>query len=110
MARASRASGITSFGAGQELKGNGALRPLIGLNDHHAICNNDCGTEKIKLIKRQLAKRMWHVYIYTYMMEWDFPGGSDGKVSVYNAGNLGSIPGLGRFPGEEMATHSSILA
>ena len=30
----------------------------------------------------------------------DFPGGSDGKVSVYNAGDLGLIPGLGRFPGE----------
>ena len=30
----------------------------------------------------------------------DFPGGSDSKVSVYNAGDLGSIPGLGRFPGE----------
>ena len=31
----------------------------------------------------------------------DFPGGSDGKVSVYNAGDLGSIPGMGRSPGEE---------
>ena len=30
----------------------------------------------------------------------DFPGGSDGKAYVYNAGDLGSIPGLGRFPGE----------
>ena len=30
----------------------------------------------------------------------DFPGGSDGKVSVYNAGDLGLIPGLGRSPGE----------
>ena len=29
-----------------------------------------------------------------------FPGGSDGKVSVCNAGDLGSIPGLGRFPAE----------
>ena len=29
----------------------------------------------------------------------DFPGGSD-ALSVYNAGDLGSIPGLGRFPGE----------
>ena len=28
------------------------------------------------------------------------PGGSDGKASVYNAGDLGSIPGLGRSPGE----------
>ena len=30
----------------------------------------------------------------------DFPGGSDSKVSVYNAGDPGSIPGLGRSPGE----------
>ena len=29
-----------------------------------------------------------------------FLGGSDGKASVYNAGDLGSIPGLGRSPGE----------
>ena len=26
--------------------------------------------------------------------------GSDGKASVYNAGDLGSIPGSGRLPGE----------
>ena len=30
----------------------------------------------------------------------DFPGGSDGKASVYSAGNQGSIPGLGSSPGE----------
>ena len=30
----------------------------------------------------------------------DFPGGSDGKASVYKVGDLGSIPGSGRFPGE----------
>ena len=30
----------------------------------------------------------------------DFPGGSDGKVSAYNAEDPGSIPGLGRSPGE----------
>ena len=35
-----------------------------------------------------------------YMCVWDFPGGSDGKVPVYNAGDPGSIPGLGRSPGE----------
>ena len=29
-----------------------------------------------------------------------FPGGSDGKASAYNAGDLGSIPRSGRFPGE----------
>ena len=30
----------------------------------------------------------------------DFPSGSDGKASVYNPRDLGSIPGLGRSPGE----------
>ena len=29
-----------------------------------------------------------------------FPDGSDGKASAYNAGDLGSIPGSGRSPGE----------
>ena len=30
----------------------------------------------------------------------DFPGGLDGKASAYNAGDPGSVPGLGRSPGE----------
>ena len=30
-----------------------------------------------------------------------FPGGSEGKASACNAGDLGSIPGLGRSPREE---------
>ena len=29
-----------------------------------------------------------------------FPRGSDGKESAHNAGDSGSIPGLGRSPGE----------
>ena len=29
-----------------------------------------------------------------------FPGGSDGKETACDAGDLGSIPGLGRFHGE----------
>ena len=37
----------------------------------------------------------WETPEYNY-----FPGGSDGKVSAYNAGDLGSIPGSGRSPGE----------
>ena len=31
---------------------------------------------------------------------YQFPGGSDSKVSVYNAGDPDSSPGLGRSPGE----------
>ena len=30
----------------------------------------------------------------------DFPGGSDGRASAYNAGDLGLIPGSGRSSGE----------
>ena len=30
---------------------------------------------------------------------WGFPGSSDAKESACNAGDLASIPGLGRFPG-----------
>ena len=33
-------------------------------------------------------------------MTVNLASGSDGKVSVSNAGDPGSIPGLGRFPGE----------
>ena len=33
-------------------------------------------------------------------MQLGFPGGSDGKASACNAGDPGSIPGLGRSPGE----------
>ena len=34
----------------------------------------------------------------------DYPGGSDGKASAYNAGDPGSIPGLGRSSGEGNGT------
>ena len=33
--------------------------------------------------------------------DWlSFPGSSAGKGSAYNVGDLGLIPGLGRYPGE----------
>ena len=36
-----------------------------------------------------------------YCHSWNgFPGSSAGKESICNAGDLGSIPGLGRAPGE----------
>ena len=33
-------------------------------------------------------------------MRSGLPGGSDSKESAFNVEDLGSIPGLGRFPGE----------
>ena len=60
-------------------------------------------------------KKMWYkyfihtfyiyIYIYTHRERQiyaykGFPGGSDGKESACNAGDLGLISGLGRSPGE----------
>ena len=39
-----------------------------------------------------------------------FPGGSDGKESACNAGDPGSISGLGRFPGGGQGNRLQILA
>ena len=35
-----------------------------------------------------------------FIQKFDFPGGSDGKASAYNAGDQGSIPGSSRSPVE----------
>ena len=40
----------------------------------------------------ETGRKMSRVY-------FGIPGGSDGKESTCNAGDLGSIPGLGRSPG-----------
>ena len=48
--------------------------------------------------------------LYCY---WGFPGGSEANNLPANegdAGDVGSIPGLGRSLKEEMSSHSSILA
>ena len=40
------------------------------------------------------------IFETTLIELWGFPGGSDSKESDCNVGNLGSVPGLGRSPGE----------
>ena len=39
-------------------------------------------------------------FIFMYAYAWTFPSGFDSKEASCNAGDLGSIPGLGRSPGE----------
>jgi len=39
-------------------------------------------------------------FTWIFATSLDFPGGSDGKASVYKAGDLGLVPGLGRSLGE----------
>ena len=38
--------------------------------------------------------------VQSYIPDMSFPGGADSKESACSAGELGSIPGLGRSPGE----------
>ena len=45
-----------------------------------------------------LARKRICICILSFLMS--FPGGSDGKKSARNVGDLGLIPGLGRSPGE----------
>ena len=47
---------------------------------------------------------------YPLKIKLDFSVGLDGKESACNAGDLGSIPGLGNPLAKGMATHFSVLA
>ena len=39
-------------------------------------------------------------FIIVFVLSWGFPGGAEVKASACNVGDLGSIPGSGRSPGE----------
>ena len=47
----------------------------------------------------EITCKHWSVYITWHIIKV-FPGGSDYKESACNAGDLGLIPGWGRYPGE----------
>ena len=53
----------------------------------------------IALTRRTFVGKVMSL-LFNMLSRLDFPGGSDGKASAYNAGDLGSIPGSGRSPGE----------
>ena len=57
----------------------------------------------------QISQEAGKVFLYSHLLKnlpqfvvihTGFPGGSAGKESTFNVGDLGSIPGLGRSPGE----------
>ena len=50
--------------------------------------------------KHQQLTLKWLKKTKLFALYFYFPGGSDRKASAYNAGDRGSIPGLGRSPGE----------
>ena len=52
------------------------------------------------LILINLINMCLGVFCLGFILLECFPGGSEGKVSACNAGETGSVPGLGRSPGE----------
>ena len=66
-------------------------------------------------VTKSWTREHTHTHLHTpgksfFIKIFSFPGGSDGKESVCNAGDLGSVPELGRSLEKGTATHSSILA
>ena len=50
--------------------------------------------------RKEDRESSWEYSGGSNVITWGFPGGSETKDSACNVGDLGSIPGLGRSPGE----------
>ena len=79
--------------------------PQLGSVVSSRACRKSENSTKIRALKLWLLREKNSVKreerqedIYTALGKC-FPGGSDGKEPACNAGDLGSVPGLGRSPG-----------
>ena len=63
------------------------------------ICNVNVKVSDIKYVFSTYYIKVVELYAFKNK-PWGFPCGSDGKASAYNAGDSGSIPGLGSSLGE----------
>ena len=79
-----------------------SLSKLWGMvNDREAQCAVVQGVEKSRTwLSNWTTTACQTIYLFLPIFILGFPGGSDSKESACNAGDLGSIPGLGRSPGE----------
>ena len=91
-----------------------ALRPPVLYASATLPCSNRGGTS-VEWSPASQSKDLYSYLLSTWFLSstprvsrhfmqlglmWGFPGGSEGKASAYNVGDLGSIPGSGRSPGE----------
>ena len=60
---------------------------------------SDAGTKAEKVVGRPETQAEIHI-VELMRRVMGFPGCSNGKESAYSAGDLGSVPGSGRAPGE----------
>ena len=71
----------------------------------HVLCYPPRGHTQPDVFSCTVSLVCPHISGFTLFLKIDcmpeyFPGSSDGRESAYNAGNLGSIPGSRRSPGE----------
>ena len=72
----------------------------------HCSCSQvhaagDNGNHEAALLTDNVLKWSFFLWWHTFPLPlWCFPGGSAGKESTCNEGDLGLIPGLGKYPGE----------
>ena len=89
----------------QELKPNHKLKLRICEHKNQILIFHVLRTKSFFILNEPVQTYLMFPFLkwvkwsaYTSLL--NFPGGSDGKESAYNAEDLGSIPGLGRFPEE----------
>ena len=73
------------------------LTPCV--KQRHVIGQMGMGTLRMSYWTSLMYTFWGFLYLQVFQTS-GFPDGSDGKASACNAGDLGSIPGLGRSPGE----------
>ena len=84
-----------------------ASQTFLAFDDFDSFEENWSGVPKCPWLVICLTVFSW--LKWDYMFEC-FPGGSEVKASAWNAGDLGSIPELGRSPGEGNGSLPSVLA
>ena len=73
-------------------------KPTLKSHSCHRCCVHTRNWSWDNLTLQTLPMR----FLFSFLFQWlqGFPGGSAGKGSACNVGDLGLIPGLGRSPGE----------
>ena len=65
-----------------------------------SVLSKQMGSISKEINQMDILKVKSFTYTHTQKKHMDFPGSSDGKESACKAGDLCSIPGLGRSPRE----------
>ena len=73
--------------------------PVTGTVHRAKGCLEARQAQELKMSERE-RKREAHPSYHRHPKSLGFPGGSAGKESTCNEGDLGLIPGLGRSPGK----------